>query len=599
MIRRPPRSTLFPYTTLFRPRPRLGSRTSTRRARGRSGSAGAADRDRKCTRLNSSHEWISYAVFCVKKKSDTFRRGSALICHGHLSHLPDRRRRVGDAAFPGAVRARPQVAVVEADRRARAVRRAARPARRAVGRPGGRPLGTRAGAAARRLPRLGHPGPANPSPRRRGRAGRLGEVAARPNARGRTRRLAPAAPAHRARASGVDRLQRPRAREPLPAGVRRLDRRPPALRRRRRGVPRERRQLLHRRDAPVAPRPSRRGGSAARDDAAARLRREASARLPLALPLERRRAARYGRADAPPRRCADRARGPGARGPARTRRRGRGGARGPASSRSRRPQHRHARPSVRRTDTWIPTRDGTSLSARIWLPEAPEPVPAILEYIPYRKDDATAPRDEALHGRLAQHGFACVRVDMRGSGDSEGVLEGEYLAQELEDGVDVIAWLAVQPWCNGRVGMIGKSWGGFNGLQIAALAPPALACVVSVCSTDDRYHDDVHYTGGCVFAQAALSWSTTMLAYQARPPDPAVVGERWRKLWHERLAAIRPFGHEWMAHQRLDEFWRHGSVAVDPDAIRCPVYMVGGWADPYRGAVLHMLAAAPDRVRRS
>jgi len=248
-------------------------------------------------------------------------------------------------------------------------------------------------------------------------------------------------------------------------------------------------------------------------------------------------------------------------------------------------------------DAWIPTRDGTRLSARMWLPESDEPVPAILEYIPYRKDDATSPRDEALHGKLAPHGFACVRVDLRGSGDSEGVLEGEYLPQELEDGVDVIAWLAAQPWCNGRVGMIGKSWGGFNGLQIAALAPPALACVVSVCSTDDRYHDDVHYTGGCVFAQAALSWSTTMLAYQARPPDPAVVGERWRKLWHERLAAIRPFGHEWMAHQRLDEFWRHGSVAVDPDAIRCPVYMVGGWADPYRGAVLHMLAAAPDRVR--
>jgi putative CocE/NonD family hydrolase len=177
------------------------------------------------------------------------------------------------------------------------------------------------------------------------------------------------------------------------------------------------------------------------------------------------------------------------------------------------------------------------------------------------------------------------------------VLEGEYLTQELEDGVDVIAWLAAQPWCNGRVGMIGKSWGGFNALQVAALAPPALDCVVSVCSTDDRYRDDVHYTGGCVFAQAALSWSTTMLAYTARPPDPAAVGERWRELWRERLAAIRPFGYDWLAHQRRDAFWRRGSVCEQPEAIRCPVYMVGGWADPYRGAVLRMLAAAPDRVR--
>ncbi len=256
--------------------------------------------------------------------------------------------------------------------------------------------------------------------------------------------------------------------------------------------------------------------------------------------------------------------------------------------------------AVRRIDhAWIPVRDGTRLSARIWLPEDADssPVPAILEYIPYRKGDATAPRDAALHGQLAPHGFGCVRVDLRGSGDSEGVLHGEYLEQELEDGVDVIAWLAAQPWCNGGVGMIGKSWGGFNGLQIAALAPPALACVVSVCSTDDRYRDDVHYTGGCVFAQAALSWSTTMLAYTARPPDPAAVGERWRELWLERLAALRPFGHEWLAHQRRDGFWRHGSVCEEPEAIRCPVYMVGGWADPYRGAVLRMLAAAPDRVR--
>jgi putative CocE/NonD family hydrolase len=255
---------------------------------------------------------------------------------------------------------------------------------------------------------------------------------------------------------------------------------------------------------------------------------------------------------------------------------------------------------VRRVDdVWIPTRDGTRLSARIWFPEESdrEPVPAILEYIPYRKDDATAPRDAALHGALAAHGFACVRVDLRGSGDSEGVLEGEYLQQELDDGVDAIAWFAEQSWCNGRVGMIGKSWGGFNGLQIAALSPPALSCVVSVCSTDDRYRDDVHYTGGCIFAGAALSWATTMLAYTARPPDPSVTGEAWRERWLERLERIRPFGHEWLAHQRRDEFWRHGSVCERPDAIRCPVYMVGGWADPYRGAVLRLLAAAPDTVK--
>ena len=243
--------------------------------------------------------------------------------------------------------------------------------------------------------------------------------------------------------------------------------------------------------------------------------------------------------------------------------------------------------------------DGTRLAARMWLPEDADsdPVPAILEYIPYRKNDATAPRDAEMHPYLAARGFAGVRVDLRGSGDSEGVLAGEYLQQELDDGVEVIAWLAAQPWCSGRVGMIGKSWGGFNGLQIAALRPPALGCVISVCSTDDRYADDVHYAGGALFAAATLSWATTMLAYTARPPDPAVVGDAWRERWIERLEATRPFAHEWVAHQRRDAFWQHGSVGDDPGAIACHVEMVGGFADPYRGAVFRMLAAAPDRVR--
>jgi putative CocE/NonD family hydrolase len=255
---------------------------------------------------------------------------------------------------------------------------------------------------------------------------------------------------------------------------------------------------------------------------------------------------------------------------------------------------------VHRIDhVWIPARDGVRLAARLWLPDDAEsdPVPAILEYIPYRKNDATAPRDTETHPSLAARGFACARVDLRGSGDSEGSLEGEYLQQELDDGVDVIAWLASRPWCNGRVGMIGKSWGGFNGLQIAAMRPPALKCVVSVCSTDDRYADDVHYAGGCVFAAASLSWATTMLAYTARPPDPAVLGPAWRERWLERLDTCRPFAHDWVAHQRRDAFWRHGSVGDDPGAIECHVEMVGGLADPYRGAIFRMLEAAPDRVR--
>ncbi|MEZ4730139.1 MAG: CocE/NonD family hydrolase [Caldilineaceae bacterium] len=113
---------------------------------------------------------------------------------------------------------------------------------------------------------------------------------------------------------------------------------------------------------------------------------------------------------------------------------------------------------------WIPMADGARLAARIWLPEDAEsnPVPALLEYIPYRKNDFTALRDSIRHPYFAGHGYAAVRVDMRGSGDSDGILYDEYLQQEQDDALEVIAWLAAQPWCNGKVGMFGKSWGGFN-----------------------------------------------------------------------------------------------------------------------------------------
>jgi uncharacterized protein len=241
---------------------------------------------------------------------------------------------------------------------------------------------------------------------------------------------------------------------------------------------------------------------------------------------------------------------------------------------------------------WIPLNDGCRLAARIWLPEDAEddPVPAVLEYIPYRKSDATATRDALIHPYFAGHGYASVRVDIRGSGDSDGILEDEYLPQELEDGVNVIAWLAEQPWCTGVVGMIGKSWGGFNGLQVAALRPPALRAVISVCSTDDRYADDVHYMGGCVLASDMLAWAATMLAYNARPPDPKIAGERWREQWLERMDRTPPFIESWLSHQRRDDYWRHGSVCEDYDAIQCPVYMVGGWADGYSNAIPRFLA---------
>ncbi len=240
---------------------------------------------------------------------------------------------------------------------------------------------------------------------------------------------------------------------------------------------------------------------------------------------------------------------------------------------------------------WIEMPDGARLGARVWLPEGAEgaPVPAVLEYIPYRRRDLTAYRDSIMHPYVAGHGYACVRVDLRGSGDSDGVLTDEYLPQEQDDGVAVLRWLAEQPWCDGRVGMIGISWGGFNGLQIAARQPPELQAVITLCSTDDRYADDVHHMGGCLLGDN-LSWASVMFAYNSLPPDPAVVGERWREMWRERLRGSGLWLDTWLRHQRRDAYWRHGSVCEDYEAIRCPVYAVSGWSDGYSNAVFRLLA---------
>jgi putative CocE/NonD family hydrolase len=248
---------------------------------------------------------------------------------------------------------------------------------------------------------------------------------------------------------------------------------------------------------------------------------------------------------------------------------------------------------------WIPLSDGCRLAARVWLPEDAErdPVPAILEYLPYRKSDGTAERDAPRHSYLAGHGYAVLRVDLRGTGDSDGILLDEYLPQEQDDALEVLRWIAAQPWCSGRIGMFGISWGGFNGLQVAARRPPELHGVITLCSTDDRYADDVHYMGGCVLGYDMLAWASTMLGQNAKPPDPEVVGGRWRELWLERLERTPAYIEAWLGHQHRDAYWKHGSVCEDLTAITCPVLAVGGWADGYRNAVLRLVRGLPGRCK--
>ncbi len=237
---------------------------------------------------------------------------------------------------------------------------------------------------------------------------------------------------------------------------------------------------------------------------------------------------------------------------------------------------------------WIPMSDGTRLWMKAWMPQTQDPVPAILEYLPYRAGDWTAPRDHERHPYYAGHGYASIRVDIRGHGNSEGVPGDEYDAQEHADGLEVIDWIAAQPWCTGKVGMFGISWGGFNSLQLAALRPGPLKAIVTTCSTDDRYDNDVHYMGGSMLAVDMHAWAATMLAFESRPPDPRVWGEGWRDQWLYRLERMEPFIDTWLSHQIRDDYWRHGSVCEDYSRIDAAVMAVGGWFDPYRDTVLRL-----------
>ncbi len=245
---------------------------------------------------------------------------------------------------------------------------------------------------------------------------------------------------------------------------------------------------------------------------------------------------------------------------------------------------------------WIPLADGRRLAARLWKPAHRDPSPAILEYLPYRKRDGTAARDATTHAVFASHGYAAIRVDIAGTGDSDGTFDDEYSEQELSDGEAVIAWIASQAWCDGNVGMIGISWGGFNGLQLAYRQPRALKAIVTVCSTVDRFADDIHYMGGCLLTDN-FNWGGQMHAYQTRPPDP-LLREDWCERWIERMDTLSFMAADWLRHPVRDDFWKHGSVCEDWSAIKAATLAIGGWADAYVNAPPALAAnlAAPVKA---
>ena len=241
-------------------------------------------------------------------------------------------------------------------------------------------------------------------------------------------------------------------------------------------------------------------------------------------------------------------------------------------------------------DCWIPLPDGVRLAAKLWLPDiaTTRRVPTIIEVIPYRKRDIYAPRDAMHHRYFAGHGYATMRIDIRGSGDSDG-LQGVFAtSDESEDTVEVLKWIEQQPWSDGQVGMFGISWGGFQGIQTAFRAPSQLKAVIAQSYAPDRFRYSQVYRGGCVLLRA-IRWSSQVFGYKSRPPDPALVGSRWREMWMARLEHNMPQIVAALEHPTFDAYWR--SRAIDHARIKVPFFAVSGWADgAYVGSVSESLA---------
>src|SRR3954469_15391106 len=269
----------------------------------------------------------------------------------------------------------------------------------------------------------------------------------------------------------------------------------------------------------------------------------------------------------PSRRCSTRGCGPGARRP----------------------------PSVAERNVFIPMPDGVRLAATLYLPETEGPWPALLEAYPYRKDDLSVWADD--YRRFRDEGdYAVCRLDVRGTGTSEGVAIDEYPPHEADDLCEVVDWLSRQEWCTGAVGMFGSSYSGFNTLHTAMRRPPALKAIVPVYATDDRYTDDIHFGGG-VRKAIEFGYPLFMVTMNALPPVPSLAGDGWRERWLERIDELVPWFSS-IDEQNDSPYWRRGSLRPDYHLIQVPTMVVGGWQDVYRNAMLRIVehVDAPKRL---
>ena len=157
----------------------------------------------------------------------------------------------------------------------------------------------------------------------------------------------------------------------------------------------------------------------------------------------------------------------------------------------------------------VPARDGVELATDVYRPDTNEPVPVLVQRLPYNKELFTLVNFSVDVQRVVQAGYAVVVQDTRGRYASGGTFNPFF--DEPNDGADTIAWAAQQPWATGKVGMIGGSYFGATQWLAATAAPPALQAIAPYVTAAD-YHEGWTYQGGAFELGFNLHWTLLFLA---------------------------------------------------------------------------------------
>lgn len=238
-------------------------------------------------------------------------------------------------------------------------------------------------------------------------------------------------------------------------------------------------------------------------------------------------------------------------------------------------------------DVVIPMRDGTVTAAEVWLPDDGVAHPALLSRTPYLKEFAGT--NAVVDGRAATaRGYVTVLQDVRGCGGSEGTFEP--FVNEERDGVDTVAWVAEQPWCDGRVVMGGMSYIGATQWLAAAGGPPALAGIAPALTSDD-YAEGWSYTDAVAEHGFLTTWSAASLA-----PVPDRMLDDSDRAWDDVPAVEKfaPWLRDWLESSPGSDFWRRRSVADRRSDVRVPVLITGGWYDIFLAGTLRSFARSRD-----